>query len=219
MRTYFYRLTAILLALLLGACATGPAGAPSQKSIAAAPYAADYFPGGSQFYSYGVSQSKENFANVERAQSDYSLYAGPRHWVNITVGHSPSEFNLLQAYYPLHVRWKLKDGREFILEKIDVRAVMREYFKTHQLQLQHQKEGRAWDSIGDSHPSFVHEVNGDDVVLKWLLTTNKTPVKERLQPNGAANRWSFVYEEHIVTSIKGKPTSGIDFENWVEIKQ
>lgn len=192
----------MLAAFVLAACA-------SQGSIAQqrAP-----LPGDAQFYSYGVSQRKENFANVARAQSEYALYATERHWVDISARRSPAEFNMLQIYYPLHVRWELKDGRQFILENIDVAAIMREYFKTHRLELQHQKEGRQRDSVGDYGPAFVHEILDDVVILKWLITTNQTPVNQRLQANGAANKWRLTEEEFPVIELKGKPTMGIDFE-------
>lgn len=201
------RLALVVLLAALNACVSNP-------SMSAG---ADYFPGGSPFYSFGVSQSKENFENIARAQSDYGLYPNDGYWDEIRPMRALSSINMLQAYYALHVRWQLKDGRQFIAENVDVRAAMNEYFKTHQIMLQHQREGRAWDSVGDSHPSLGYEVKDDGVILKWTVTTNKTPVKERLQPNGAANRWYFDYQEYIVTTIKGRPTSGIDFDNRVLI--
>lgn len=201
MKTFFHRLAGLALILWLAACTTLP---QSQER--------DYFPGGTPFYSYGVSQSKENFANVERAQSDYSLYRDSRHWVDIKPRVSPSEFNLLQAYYPLHVRWQLKDGRQFIAENIDVRVIMREYFKTYDIKMPWQKEGRSMAKSGDGYPSLVHEIKDDTVILKWFITTNRTPVNERFTPSGAATRWRFTDEEFIVTAIKGTPTSGINFD-------
>lgn len=209
MRAFLRHLAFLLIAVGLGACASNPATSQSQ--------AANYFPGGWPFYSYGVSQSKENFVNIERAQSAYPLHSGERSWAENRVGRGSYIF-MLQAYYPLHVRWQLKDGRQFIAENIDVRAAMQEYFKTHEIRLQHQREGRAWHSVGDSDPAFVHEVNNDEVILKWLITINKTPINERLQANGAANRWTFEYEEYVVTTIAGKPTSGIDFNNRRDVK-
>lgn len=117
----------------------------------------------------------------------------------------------LYAYYPLHVRWKLKDGREFMLENIDIRAIMSDYFKNHEIQLQWQREGRARDRIGDSGPLLTHEVRDDTVRIKWVITTNHTPVNQRLTSTGAATRWIFTDEEYLVATIKGVPTSGIDF--------
>src|SRR5690606_1074423 len=38
----------------------------------------DYFPGGSPYYSFGKSQSAENFANVKRAQTAWGIYANER---------------------------------------------------------------------------------------------------------------------------------------------
>ena len=129
MKNIIQRFAIVLLALWLSACASAGSG------VSGSIQGRDYFPGGLQFYSYGVSQSKENFENVERAQSDYKLYAGSRHWIDITPRRSPSEFNLLQSYSQMHVRWKLKDGREFILKDLDMRPIMREYFKTHDIQM------------------------------------------------------------------------------------
>lgn len=209
MTTFLRRLVFLLIALGLGACASAPLVPKSGVNS---------FPGGWPFYSYGVSQSKENFANVERAQSAYPLYTGERTWVEIKPGRGAYIF-MLQAYFPLHIRWQLKDGRQFIAENIDVRAAMREYFKMHEIALQHQREGRAWHPVGDSDPSFVHEVKNDEVNLKWLITINKTPIKDRLQPNGAANRWTFEYEEYVVATIKGTPTTGIDFDKRTELKK
>lgn len=202
MKTLFKKVTLLMLALCLAACAsTGPMRQSSAP-----------LPGDAQYYSYGVSQSKENFANVARAQSDYTLYADRRTWGDDKPGRAPSMMNMLQIYYPLHVRWELKDGRQFILEDIDVAAIMREYFKTHHVELQHQREGRSRDSVGDYGPSFVHEVRDDMVILKWLITTNHTPINERLKPTGKANRWTLTEEEHTVIELKGQPTTGIDFE-------
>lgn len=202
MKHLIQRLACVFLAVWLSACVN--LGAVSQEG--------DYLPGGAQFYSYGVSQSKDNFANIERAQSDYSLYAGERHWVDLTPRRSPFEFNVLQAYYLLHVRWQFKDGREFIAENIDIRNIMREYFKTNKIQLPWQVQKRLMQRISDSDPSLVHEVRNDTVIIKWLIRTNKTPINERFTKTGAAVRWVNEDEEFIVTTIKGKSTSGIDFE-------
>lgn len=117
----------------------------------------------------------------------------------------------LQAYYPLHVRWKLKDGREFMLENIDIRAIMRDYFKTHDIQLQWQREGRPKAKSGDYGPLLAREVKDDTVRIKWVITTNHTPVNQRFTSSGAATRWVTTDEEHLVTTLQGVPTSGIDF--------
>lgn len=207
MKTLFKNITLVILALCLSACAsTGPMRQSSAP-----------LPGDAQYYSYGMSQSKENFANVARAQSHIGLYTRQRTWHDIRPGRAPAFINMLQIYYPMSVRWELKDGRQFILENIDVAAIMREYFKTHRLELQYQREGRPRDSVGDYGPSFVHEIRDDTVILKWLITTNHTPVDERLKANGAANRWRLTEEEYPVIELKGHPTTGIDFEHWVEI--
>jgi hypothetical protein len=181
--------------------------------------AADYLPGGAQFYSYGVSQSKENFENIERAQSDYTLFTKSRHWGDDKPSKPYVNILGLQTYYPLHVRWRLKDGREFIAEAIDIRAIMREYFKTNQIKLPWQLERRSKAPHGDYPPSLVHELKDDAVIIKWRITTNLTPVEERFAPSGAAVKWKLSDQEFIVTTIKGTPTSGIDFENRYETKK
>jgi hypothetical protein len=191
-------------ALLLGCAAPLPSG-----------YSRAPLPGDAQFYSFGIAQSVENFANVKRAQDHYALHTTQRTWQDIKPMVAPATYNMLQIYYPLSVRWELKDGRQFILENIDVGAIMREYFKTNRIVLPHQKEGRPRGD-GDFNPSLVHEVKDDTVILKWLIRINKTPPSERFKPNGAANQWQFAQEQHIVTTLKGKPTNGIDFEKWFE---
>jgi hypothetical protein len=170
-------------------------------------------------YSFGPGQTKENFENVERAQYDYALWLG-RHWGAMgPLGRATANRIGLQLYYPLHVRWKLKDGREFILENIDVAAIMREYFKTHSLRLQWQREGRPRDKVGDFEPLLAFEVKDDTVILKWVITINRTPVNERLTPTGAATRWDTYDEEHVVAILKANPTSGIDFSKTYERRQ
>ena len=202
-------------ALLLSACANGsggPGGGAAQGR--------DYFPGGSPDYAWGISQKKEDFANVEQAQSYSGLYSKQRSWQNITVSSRASATIIgLQAYYLLHVRWKLKDGREFMLENIDIRAIMREYFKTHDIQLQWQRERRPMDSVGDYGPLLTHEVKDDTVRIKWVIRINRTPVDQRLTAKGAATKWDIAHEEYLVTTLQGVPTSGIDFNNWYEIRK
>lgn len=202
----------LLGALLLSACASGSGGGAAQGR--------DYFPGGSPDYSWGVSQIKEDFANVEQAQSYSGLYSRQRSWQNITVSSRASATIIgLQAYYPLHVRWKLKDGREFMLENIDIAAIMRDYFKSQDIQLQWQREGRPKDKVGDSGPLLAHEVKDDTVRIKWVIYINRTPVDQRLTAKGAATKWDIAHEEHLVTTLQGVPTHGIDFKNWYEIRK
>lgn len=175
-------------------------------------------PGGYWMYSLGDGQTKKNFENVEKAQYDYALWPG-RHWKRMgpySLYITASRMGL-QAYYPLHVRWKLKDGREFILENIDVAAIMRDYLKTHSLQLQWQREHRPEAKVGDAEPLLAHEVKDDTVILKWVITINYTPVNERLTASGAATQWDRRQEEHIVAILKGNPTSNIDFSQTREL--
>jgi hypothetical protein len=179
----------------------------------------DYFPGGYWLYSFGTGQSKANLENIEIAQSYYGIPSLRRSWTRLSPGRASGEKIGLQAYFPLSVRWKLKDGREFILENIDTAALMREYFKTHDLKLQWQREGRLQAKVGEGSPLLAHEVKNDTVILKWVITINRTPVDKRLTPTGAAKFWDTYDEEHIVAILKGNPTSGIDFNNTYEFKR
>ena len=209
------------VALLLGACAENfPLPVRGNESILTRPVQRDVFPGGQSTYDWGYGQSKENFANVEVGQYAYSSHTAQRSWMNIQHSNrAGATIGDLSAYSPLHVRWKLKDGREFILENIDIRAIMQEYFKTHTLQLQWQREGRPRAKVGDAGPLLVHEVKENTVRIKWVIYINRTPVTERLTAKGAATRWDIVQEEYLVTTLKGNPTSGIDFNNWYEIRK
>ena len=174
----------------------------------------DYFPGGASYYSFGKSQSAENFANVKRAQTAWGLYPDDRLWIDTKPGIAPAHIGMMQYYFPFSVRWELKDGRQFLLENIDVRGIMREYFRDpkNDLVLPWQRQGRP-QSFGDMDPSLVYEVRDDVVRLKWLLMVNRTPVDQRILPSGATARWDVVREEHLVKEIPGRLVQGIDFEN------
>ncbi|MDT8992064.1 hypothetical protein RQP54_14420 [Curvibacter sp. APW13] len=175
----------------------------------------DVFPGGWRDYSWGLGQTRENFVNVAIAQFDYSPYGSTqRTWKSdVPDGTGPSATMLgLTAYWPLSVHWKLKDGREFMLDKLDLRPIMREYFKTHRIELQWQKEGRHFENASDYEPTLIHQVKDDTVLIEWVITANTTPVKERFLPSGAATQWHLTKERYLVTTLKGTPTSGIEFD-------
>jgi hypothetical protein len=206
----------ITLAALLQGCSS-----PNAANSAAAPAAAlqtnnpNPMPGDAEFYGFGISQKKEDLVNVEIAQYNLGLYKTRRSWgQGMTIG-------VLRTYFPVDVRWKLKDGREFILENIDTAAIMREYFKTNNFLLQHQRENRQ-KVLGDASPDLQFGVKNDTVVIKWGLTLNKTPLDKRFPVivNGIPARdgtlWKLEQEEHFVIAIKGKPTSGIDFSKTEE---
>lgn len=202
MNRFVRRIALALIALLLSACAQQQGSAVQWRAP---------LPGDAQYYSYGISQSKENFANVARAQSHIGLYTKQRTWTDIYPMRAPAMINMLQIYYPMSVRWELKDGRQFILENIDVAAIMREYFKTHRLEMPYQREHRQ-RAEGDSDASLVHEVKEDTVILKWLIRINNTPLAQR-----RTSPPQMAYEEFAVIELKGYPTTGIDFAHWVEI--
>lgn len=180
----------------------------------------DYFPGGASYYSFGFAQSAENFANVKRAQSAVGIYANERVWADFKPGVAPANIGMMQYYFPFSARWALKDGRQFLLENIDVRTIMREHFRDpkNDLVLPWQREGRP-QSFGDMDPSLVYEIRDDVVRLKWLLMVNRTPVDQRILPSGATARWDVVREEHLVKEIPGRPAQGIDFEQHWELRE
>ena len=206
-----------LLALVGGLW--GCAGTSGVARVDAAPSASqrqepDVFPGGWRDYAFGGGQTKENFVNVEIAEFDYSPYTSTqRTWKPTKPVSGPTGTMLgLTAYWPLSVRWKLKDGREFMLDKVDLRPMMREYFKTHRIELQWQKEGRPKAELGDYGPTLIHQVKDDEVLIEWVITANHTPVNGRLLPSGAATQWHLTKERYLVTTLKGTPTSGIEFD-------
>jgi hypothetical protein len=73
--------------------------------------------------------------------------------------------------------------------------------------------------VGDYDPALQVGVKNDTVVIKWLLILNHTPPGQRLQASGAVNPWNTEREEHFVTAIKGRPTSGIDFSKTFEVRK
>ncbi len=221
MKRWLQRMGVLALFMALVACVgNGSGSGSSDVGGAFQAQGRDYFPGGHPSYSAGTSQSKENFTNVERAQWNYSRNGEQRNWGNIKVKEIRASAQLLgiYTYYPLDVRWKLKDGREFILEKIDVRTIMFKYFKTHDIKTQWQLENRTYDSVGDFGPLLAIEVKDDTVRIKWAVTTNHMPVDKRLTPKGAATLWTFSEEEYLVAVVKGNPTQGMDFNKYFEFR-
>lgn len=152
------------------------------------------------------------------AQTAFGLSKTQRAWGLIAPTNAPSATLIdLGQYLPFSVRWKLKDGREFILENIDTAAVMREYFKTNTIRLPWQEEGRPRDPKGtDPVPLLAHEVKNDSVVIKWIVRKNNTPLEQRFLANGAATRWDISRTELMVATIPGAPATGIDFNTRME---
>ncbi|MGE0332909.1 MAG: hypothetical protein AB7P37_19695 [Ramlibacter sp.] len=195
----------VLLTTLTG-CASAGDSTPAHLRFGTGP-----LPGDAQMYSAGSVQDRDYYlSNIEHAQDYFGLFPAVRSWEDIGPVRAPAMLGGLRLYYPLSVRWQLKDGRQFILEDIDIAAIMRDYFKTNTILLQHQREGR--ERIhGDYNPSLVHEIRDDSLVIKWLLTINKTPMAIRLGPQGVNTKLQLVDEEIPVITLKGNPTSGIDF--------
>jgi hypothetical protein len=222
-----WRKLIVVCSLFLAACVSAPPTPPTPPSAPLAlPSSAGPFPGDAKTYGFGVSQRKEDFENVEVAQLNFGMYKNQRSWaVILPESRGSTRYASLPAYYPFDVRWKLKDGREFIVENVDTAALMREYFKTHQILLQHQRENRPRHPVGDFDPSVVVGVKDDKVVVKWLLVLNGTAIDKRLpvivngKPAMDGTPWKLEDEEHYVTSIPVKPTSGIDFKKqWEFLK-
>lgn len=191
-----------------------------ENIFAARPAAQAPFPGNYPSYGWGTAQLKENFENVEVAQWVPGLFREMRTWRLIapTTRHTAQIIGL-ESYIPFSVRWKLKDGREFILENIDTAALMREYFKTHSIQLQWQAEGRPkYERGGDYTALLAHEIKDDQLVIKWVVTTNHTPTNERFLANGGATFWKTTQTAYQVAAIPGKPTTGIDFNKRMEFR-
>jgi hypothetical protein len=199
-------LAGITLILALQACASE--GLPA---------AGDRIPIPGGMYSWGVDQRAEDFADVEIAQSQLLMWKDSRMWRPLT----PTSVALarvlgLQRYYVMQARWKLKDGREFILESIDTGALVQEYFRAHGLiKTAWERENRT-PTVGDSSPILVHDIKGDTLRLKWVLTINRTPAHARLRADGAANPWATEREEQLIAVIKGVPASGLDFKTLYE---
>lgn len=195
------------LLLLLGACTSS--GQLRER---------EYFPGNVSFYNFGIGQSKENFSNIKNAQSAYGPPTTERVWANFEAGISPNVIGL-NRYLPFSVRWELNDGRQFIVDDIDVGTIMKEYFKdkNNDITLPWQREGRPRDRW-EYDPALVYEVKDGLLRVKWLITDIKTPPDQRFLPSGATTKWNLERKEYLVKEIKGTPTQGIDFNKKWEIR-
>lgn len=177
------------------------------------------FPGGFQRYSWGTAQSSATVSNVELAQWAIGMDRTERDWSILQPSDSRAAPQLisLQYYYPLHVRWKLKDGRQFIIENIDIYLIMNNYFKSNKILLGWQRENRPRSPSGDGGSILTHEIKDDKVIIKWFIDINRTPVAERFTSTGAATKWNMIREEYHVITIDGKQTSSINFDKRLEI--
>lgn len=209
---------ALALAFSLAGCAANhPLPVRGDENVFARPVQTDIFPGGVSIYSMGPFQKRENFANVERAQWNRALSSSERVWGDISPSISAiGNLGNMQNYFNFDIRWKLKDGREFIVENIDTRNISNDFLRKHPLQMGWQRENRARHSVGDGSAILCFEVKDDSVLLKWVIRINRTPVSERLTAAGAATKWDVYDEEHLIASLKGIPTSNIDFKKTYE---
>jgi hypothetical protein len=158
-------------------------------------------------YSWGIDQRADDFADVEIAQSALLVSGGPSAWRSIVpTRYEAANLLSLERYYVMRARWKLKDGREFVLESVDIEAIMREYFSTHPpIRVQWEREGRPYE-LGDALPQLVHDVKGDSLRLRWVLRINRTPVQQR-----RSSPWAIEREVYPIAEIKGRQTTGLNF--------
>lgn len=216
-------LTGAALALglsLVGCVANHPLPVRGDENIFAGSVQTDIFPGNYPYFSMGPFQRKENFENVQRAQWNRAIGREAKVWSDLIPSTSATgNLGNLQSYRSLDVRWKLKDGREFILENIDVRSISNDYLRKNPIQLQWQRENRSRYVYGDFNPILSFEVSNDSVFIKWVITITRTPVSQRFTSSGAANRLETYEEEHVMAAIKGRPTSGIDFNKTYESRK
>lgn len=212
---YFKKLLLLTLFGLLAACAS-TATNNRQNFVNGG---ADYFPGGTDFYCYGYSNEKEYFlTHIEQAQSYYGLFAAPRTWTPVGVG-TGCTIIALQSYAPLSVRWKLKDGREFIIDALDLRPYLREYFKNNDITMPWIREGRTKDKLGDAEAALAFQIKEDGIYLIWYLRVTETPVEERFKrdaENPKGKLWKMRTEFYPIATIKATQTSGIDFNKTYE---
>lgn len=212
------RLLRLCLGLLMALSVAGCAEYGVTRAMSGPPRGqTDIFPGNHWNYSFGMFQKAENFENVLRAQDNTSRRGEPRHWTDIKPTRSAiPNLNILQSYFPFDVRWKLKDGREFILENIDVRGVANDYLRKNPIQMGWQRENRPRALVGDGGATLCYEVKDDTVLLKWAISINRTPVNQRLTATGAATHWDIQHEEYLMAAIKGTPTKDINLDNKYE---
>jgi len=165
----------LALGVILAGCAANyPLPVRGDENIFRRSVQTDIFPGNHPFYSMGPFQKKENFENVERAQWNRGIGREAKVWSDLVVSTSAiGNLGNLQSYRPLDVRWKLKDGREFILENIDVRSLSNDYLRRNPIQLQWQRENRPRAVYGDFSPTLSFEVKDDSLLLKWVITINE----------------------------------------------
>jgi hypothetical protein len=172
-------------------------------------------PGG--VYAWGTDQRIEDFADVEVAQSELLMWNAneSRMWRPITpTKFEAAQVGNLRRYFPMRARWRLKDGREFILESIDTATILREYFATHPaIKAQWERENRSL-AFGDASPELVHDIKGDGLRLRWVLRINRTPIEQR-----RTNPWTVEREVYPITVIKGTPVSGLDFKTLYELRK
>ena len=205
------RLMVAVCVLALSGCASHPLDFPMQNLTRDNP-----LPGDAVVYDWGLCQTATSAATIARAQKGY-MWSGTRDvWHSVEPNSRPVATDIgLQRFYPLSVRWQLKDGRQFLLDKADLRPVMKTYFSQHSIVMPWQRENRrAKSKPMDSNPMLCVEVKDDGVLIKWVVVLSHLQEKSDPRSPGVPD-YKFSYEHYPVTTLKGQPTAGIDFEKWM----
>lgn len=170
------------------------------------------FPGGLPHYTIGTGQTYENFVNVERMQEYIRSDRSEVRWVATQPRRVAAAVYVgATDYLQMGARWKLKDGREFVVDPIDVQKIANEYLSRNPIKLQWQVENRR-RATGDGTAILSIEVKDDSVIVKWTVEFNTIPVDQRFHKGGGgATQWKFTHEDLIMAVIPGVPTKDINF--------
>ncbi len=214
--------TLLIVALVLSACSTATRYDLHRQQFVDGMVIRDYFLGGADSYCFShYTKDKEQFdSTIEKAEASFETSLTDRHWIPIrsSKNHSCGTSGM-RYYYQISARWKLKDGREFMIDRLNVRPLMREFFKTQDAPMQWVVGGRA-KGIGDGEPGVLLDVQGDSIVLYWVNHLNDQPFAERLIPDAQYPKGRYIAklrkEYYTAATVKGTPTSGIDFNKTYE---
>jgi hypothetical protein len=216
-------LTACLLALfLLVSCSTTTQRDIHRHQFVEGMNVPDYILGGANGFCHGSKTDKAYVdATFEVAQGFFDTELHERRWretygrsSGITCNSGPYYY-----FYTISARWKLKDGREFIIDRAETRPIIREFFKTQDVLMPWDREKRPRKD--DLNPGLVMEFREDHVQLYWWLKVIDTPVSERwksVRPRKEFPdfKWQMHDELYPIGIIKGVPTTGIDFDKRYE---